>query len=232
MSAGEAAATFDRRTRRHSAPPERLWDRHDQLAELRALWAGVLPAPPAWVVVVGGWGTGKTALLNAAGNLARHGGRTVVTVRARRAERCARFAVAREVVEGLRRELAEPAVDGPFRAQDIRLTLSRATVAPEDVANAVVELVTEHSRAPVVLAIDDVDRADGESVAVTWLTDDQGAERLRDLREDSTSWLGRSFTGQFSLARAQAKTALLQRDVPCGGHQKKLRMAMNRWRPA
>ena len=44
---------------------------------------------------------------------------------------------------------------------------------------------------------------------VTWLSEGEVAQRLRDLRDDSTSWLGRSFTGQFSLAGAQAKTALL-----------------------
>ena len=47
---------------------------------------------------------------------------------------------------------------------------------------------------------------------VTWLTEDDVAERLRELRADSTAWLGRSFTGQFSLAGAQAKTALLCED--------------------
>jgi serine/threonine-protein kinase HipA len=40
------------------------------------------------------------------------------------------------------------------------------------------------------------------------------------LREDTTAWLGREFTGQFSLAGAQAKTALLHEDgrwgVPSG----------------
>ncbi|HEV2370506.1 MAG TPA: HipA domain-containing protein, partial [Acidimicrobiales bacterium] len=41
------------------------------------------------------------------------------------------------------------------------------------------------------------------------LTHDEVAQRLRDLREDFTAWLGRDFTGQFSLAGAQAKTALL-----------------------
>jgi serine/threonine-protein kinase HipA len=55
---------------------------------------------------------------------------------------------------------------------------------------------------------------------VTWLTDDEVAQRLRDLREDSTAWLGRDFTGQFSLAGAQAKTALLHQDgrwgIPSG----------------
>lgn len=44
---------------------------------------------------------------------------------------------------------------------------------------------------------------------VEWLTRDEVGERLRVLRQDSTSWLGHGFTGQFSLAGAQAKTALL-----------------------
>ena len=43
---------------------------------------------------------------------------------------------------------------------------------------------------------------------VTWLTDAEVAQRLRDLREDSTSWLGPGFSGQFSLGGAQTKTAL------------------------
>lgn len=56
--------------------------------------------------------------------------------------------------------------------------------------------------------------------SIAWLSEDEIAQRLRDLRADATSWLGRSFTGQFSLAGAQAKTALLLREgrwgVPSG----------------
>ncbi len=52
-------------------------------------------------------------------------------------------------------------------------------------------------------APDQLDRILGRSGGVAWLTDDEVAERLRDLREDPTAWLGRSFTGQFSLAGAQ-----------------------------
>jgi serine/threonine-protein kinase HipA len=67
---------------------------------------------------------------------------------------------------------------------------------------------------------DQVDRVLTRPGSVTWLTEDEVATRLRDLKEDSTAWLGRSFTGQFSLAGAQAKTALLFRDgrwgVPSG----------------
>jgi serine/threonine-protein kinase HipA len=56
---------------------------------------------------------------------------------------------------------------------------------------------------------EELDQALTRSGSVAWLTDGQVAERLRELREDSTAWLGRTFTGQFSLAGAQAKTALL-----------------------
>lgn len=56
--------------------------------------------------------------------------------------------------------------------------------------------------------------------SVAWLSENDVAERLRDLKRDTTSWLGRRFTGQFSLAGAQAKTALLFQDgrwgVPSG----------------
>lgn len=66
-------------------------------------------------------------------------------------------------------------------------------------------------------AIGDITDRSGQ---VTWLTEDEVAQRLRDLREDSTAWLGRDFAGQFSLAGAQAKTALLHHDgrwgVPSG----------------
>jgi len=67
---------------------------------------------------------------------------------------------------------------------------------------------------------DQVNRVLNRRGDVSWLTDDDVAQRLRELRQDSTAWLGRTFTGQFSLAGAQAKTALLyengQWGVPSG----------------
>jgi serine/threonine-protein kinase HipA len=44
---------------------------------------------------------------------------------------------------------------------------------------------------------------------VEWLTEADVAERLRALREDHAAWRAPRDTGQFSLAGAQAKTALL-----------------------
>lgn len=67
---------------------------------------------------------------------------------------------------------------------------------------------------------DQLDRILTRPDDVTWLDEGSVAQRLRELREDSTAWLGRTFTGQFSLAGAQAKTALLYDDgrwgVPSG----------------
>jgi serine/threonine-protein kinase HipA len=67
---------------------------------------------------------------------------------------------------------------------------------------------------------EEIDRVLARPGGVIWLSEHDVAQRLRELRKDSTAWLGESFTGQFSLAGAQAKTALLFRDgrwgVPSG----------------
>jgi serine/threonine-protein kinase HipA len=52
-------------------------------------------------------------------------------------------------------------------------------------------------------------RAEPAAAAIHWLTDDDIAERLRALRADHSVWRTASDTGQFSLAGAQPKTALL-----------------------
>ncbi|WBQ05697.1 type II toxin-antitoxin system HipA family toxin [Kribbella sp. CA-293567] len=51
--------------------------------------------------------------------------------------------------------------------------------------------------------------ADQSSNEIDWLTEAQVAQRLRDLKYDATAWLGAGRSGRFSLAGAQAKTALL-----------------------
>lgn len=44
---------------------------------------------------------------------------------------------------------------------------------------------------------DDVDELLARPGEVEWLTDDDVAQRLRELREDATAWLGREFTGHW-----------------------------------
>jgi len=51
---------------------------------------------------------------------------------------------------------------------------------------------------------------------VAWLDEAGVAQRLRDLKRDNTAWLGSDFSGRFSLAGAQAKTALLYQDGKWG----------------
>lgn len=48
--------------------------------------------------------------------------------------------------------------------------------------------------------------------SVQWLNEAEVAARLRDLQHDMTAWLGADFTGRFSLAGAQAKTALVYKN--------------------
>jgi serine/threonine-protein kinase HipA len=56
---------------------------------------------------------------------------------------------------------------------------------------------------------EDVPRHLGRTGSVEWLAESDMAALIRDLRLDRTTWLGRDFAGQFSLAGAQAKTALV-----------------------
>ncbi len=63
-----------------------------------------------------------------------------------------------------------------------------------------------------LVAPERVDELEAQSSAqsnVEWLSDAEVAKRLRDLRADNTAWLGTRHGGRFSLAGAQAKTALL-----------------------
>jgi serine/threonine-protein kinase HipA len=63
-------------------------------------------------------------------------------------------------------------------------------------------------------------RTEPATAEVVWLTEDEIAQRLRTLRTDHSAWRAPTDTGQFSLAGAQPKTALLFEDgkwgVPSG----------------
>lgn len=63
-------------------------------------------------------------------------------------------------------------------------------------------------------------RTENAAREIAWLTEAQVAERLHDLRADHAAWRSPRDTGQFSLAGAQPKTALIFQDgkwgVPSG----------------
>ena len=65
-----------------------------------------------------------------------------------------------------------------------------------------------------IVAEDRIEALTSTSAAedIDWLTDADVADKLRDLVQNSTAWLGARRTGRFSLAGAQPKTALLFRD--------------------
>lgn len=61
---------------------------------------------------------------------------------------------------------------------------------------------------------EDAAHRDGDSPEedLRWLDEDDVANLLRGLLRDHTAWLGANFSGRFSLAGVQAKTALLDHD--------------------
>jgi serine/threonine-protein kinase HipA len=77
-----------------------------------------------------------------------------------------------------------------------------ATPLGEDCPGAVRIVAPDRVEALLGAAVDEVD----------WLTESDVAQRIRDLQDDSSAWLGAGSTGRFSLAGAQPKTALLRRD--------------------
>lgn len=78
------------------------------------------------------------------------------------------------------------------------------------------QIGTDCAGAVQFFPMDSASDFDPEKGSVEWLSDGQVAQRLRDLQADAASWLGVDFEGRFSLAGAQAKTALLLRDGQWG----------------
>ena len=62
---------------------------------------------------------------------------------------------------------------------------------------------------PGAMTIAAADTADGPTDAVEWLTTDDVADLLSAVRADSSAWIATDSTGQWSLAGAQPKIALL-----------------------
>lgn len=76
-----------------------------------------------------------------------------------------------------------------------------ATPVGEDCPGAVRLVAPEH--------LGDFQGRSADLTDVEWITEADVAARLREIRANNTAWLGEAHAGRFSLAGAQAKTALL-----------------------
>lgn len=159
----------DRRSRGSKGP--RLFERGPFLDELGALFTGSLAVASRCTVVEGPWGSGRTALLNAAADLAARSGCLVLRAKGGDMEEQTPFAVLGRLVETARAQ-GTGDVEVQERADALeRLVADREAADPDPdpvpIASHFHRLVLRlREEAPVLLAIDDADRADPESLAV------------------------------------------------------------------
>ena len=152
--------------RRRSGPKlsRRLIERDDLLKELTATFSGT--TPPHAIVIEGGPGLGKTALLNAACYLADEIGLDVVRARGSSRETDSAFGVARQLLQSDPRSVA---------LTDESLPMGEWTLSPSldaaDMHRLFGELFADFARraaeTPLLVAVDDLQWADHESVS--WL---------------------------------------------------------------
>jgi DNA-binding CsgD family transcriptional regulator len=155
----------DRRSRGPGG--RRLFERGPFLDELEALFTGSLPVPSRCIAIEGPWGSGRTALINAAADIAERAGCLVLRAKGGDVEHQTPLAVLGRLVEaagGLR------AVDAAARAQAHTLG---GLLTDRSAAGADSGLLASHfhrlvlslrQTAPVLLAIDDADRSDPDTL--------------------------------------------------------------------
>ncbi len=165
----------DRRSRGQRGP--RLFERGPFLDEFEAVFTGSLPVPSRCIAVEGPWGSGRTALINAAADVAARAGCLVLRATGGVVEQRTPFAVLGRLVES-----AEARADGNEEARErahaLELLLADRPVSPADEPPADQPpsdlhripslfhrlLLTLRQVAPVLLVVDDADLADPETL--------------------------------------------------------------------
>jgi DNA-binding CsgD family transcriptional regulator len=156
----------DRRSQRHGGP--RLFERGRFLDEFEALFSGTLAVPSRCIAIEGPWGSGRTALINAAADVAGRCGCLVLRARGGETERQTPFAVLGRLVESA---AALSGADGAVAEQAGQLAAlaTDSNGEPNDpnlLAARFHRLVLGlRQQAPVLLVVDDADLADPESLA-------------------------------------------------------------------
>ncbi len=162
---GSPAPAPDRRSRGPGG--RRLFERGPFIDELEALFTGSLPVPSRCIAIEGPWGSGRTALINAAADIGERAGCLVLRAKGGEVEHQTPFAVLGRLVEAAGgRSAADSTVQSQIHALGVLLTEAGPTGAePERLASPFHRLVLGlRQTAPVLLAVDDADRSDPETL--------------------------------------------------------------------
>ena len=168
----------DRRSRGHRGP--RLFERSVFLDEFDALFSGSLAVPSRCIAVEGTWGSGRTALVNAAADVATRAGCLVLRAQGGASEGQTPFAVLGRLIESAEAR-AVGNVEAQERARALELLVAerhtaadghhlrtdRAASEDREIASLFHRMVLAlRQHAPVLVVVDDADEADSDSLAV------------------------------------------------------------------
>ncbi len=159
FAGAERVRAFERRRRNTAAT--RLLERDEWQAEFAAAFAGLLP--PCAVIIEGEPGVGKTALLNAACQLAVEAGHEVLRARGGVLEAEAPFGVVRQLLQPIQDEL--PPHDRKMWMQlSSEQNGNSRPMAFDAIQDLYLTLADVASRQPLVIAVDDLHWSDIESL--------------------------------------------------------------------
>ncbi len=172
------ASAPDRRSRTHRGP--RLFERSAILDEFEAIFSRSLAVPSSCIAIEGSRGSGRTALLNAAADVATRVDCLVLRAKGGVVEQQKPFAVLGRLIESAEAMAAAAGNDeGVERARSLESLLAeqagpdddpiRPRREPDDHQTASLFhrlVLTLRQTAPVLLAIDDADLGDPETLAV------------------------------------------------------------------
>lgn len=162
-----AARPTDRRSRSPIGP--RLLERSQILTELEAIFSRSLDVPSRCIAIEGPWGSGRTALLNAACGLASDAGCQILRARGGEIEQQTPYSVLRRFVEMAAAYVgADDAAEQQTAAIESLIGgVGSTRQDPHEISPLFYALVIALRRAgPVLLAVDDADLADRETMTV------------------------------------------------------------------
>ena len=156
----DQSVTFDRRQQSNQVT-RRLMERDEWQDELSASFAGLLP--PSAVIIEGEPGLGKTAFLNAACHLAREAGHDVLYARGGALEAESPFGIVRQLFQPVEATLSPNERE---MCANVTASLSdvRRPIPFEVIHDLYLNLAHFASSRPIVIAIDDLQWSDYESL--------------------------------------------------------------------